>query len=42
MLAHGLSLSLGGTDPLDVDFIAQLKKFLATHNVHTYSEHLSF
>ena len=42
MLAHGLSLSLGGTDPLDVDFIAQLKKFPATHNVHTYSEHLSF
>lgn len=42
MLAHGLSLSLGGTDPLDVSFIAQLKDFLATHNVHTYSEHLSF
>ncbi len=42
MLAHGLSLSLGGTDPLDVDFIAELKIFLDTHRVHVYSEHLSF
>jgi uncharacterized protein (UPF0276 family) len=42
MLAHGLSLSLGGTDPLDSDFIAQLKTFLDAHHVHTYSEHLSF
>lgn len=42
MLAHGLSLSLGGTDPLDSNFIAQLKTFLDAHHVHTYSEHLSF
>jgi hypothetical protein len=42
MLAHGLSLSLGGTDPLDTHFIAQLKTFLDAHNVHVYSEHLSY
>ncbi len=42
MLAHGLSLSLGGTDPLDVNFIAQLKVFLDDHQVQIYSEHLSF
>jgi uncharacterized protein (UPF0276 family) len=40
--AHGLSLSLGGTDPLDVDFVAQIKTFLTTHNIRCYSEHLSY
>ena len=41
-LAHGLSLSLGGTDALDVAFIAQLKSFLTEHNVLCYSEHLIY
>lgn len=41
-LAHGLSLSLGGTDALDIGFIAQLKSFLAEHNIRAYSEHLSY
>lgn len=41
-LAHGLSLSLGGTDALDIAFIAQLKSFLAEHNIRAYSEHLSY
>lgn len=41
-LAHGLSLSLGGTDALDVPFIAQLKSFLTEYNVLCYSEHLSY
>lgn len=40
--AHGLSLSLGGTDPLDTDFIAQLESFLSAHNILCYSEHLSY
>lgn len=40
--AHGLSLSLGGTDKLDLAFIAQLKSFLSLHNVLCYSEHLSY
>lgn len=41
-LAHGLSLSLGGPDPLDTAFIAQLKAFLGTHQIRCYSEHLSY
>ena len=41
-LAHGLSLSLGGTDPLDIAFISQLKHFLTVHNILCYSEHLSY
>jgi uncharacterized protein (UPF0276 family) len=35
-------LSLGGTDALDVAFIAQLKSFLTEHNILCYSEHLSY
>lgn len=41
-VAHGLSLSLGGPAPLDWTFLAQVKDFLATHQVSLYSEHLSF
>lgn len=41
-LAHGLSLSLGGPDPLDTGFIDQLKDFLDSHQVRCYSEHLSY
>ena len=40
--AHGLSLSLGGTDPLDRPFLAELKQFLAAHGMRGYSEHLSY
>lgn len=40
--AHGLSLSLGGTDDLDAAFITQLKSFLSRHNIQCYSEHLSY
>ncbi len=42
LLCHGLSLNLGGTVPLDRDFIAGLGNFFATHEVHCYSEHLSY
>jgi uncharacterized protein (UPF0276 family) len=41
-LAHGLSLSLGGTDPLDHAYIAQIKTFLQLHGIQGYSEHLSY
>lgn len=41
-VCHGLSLSLGGTDPLDETFVRELKKFLATHGIKFYSEHLSY
>lgn len=40
--AHGLSLSLGGTDPLDTAYIEQLRTFLDTHRIRCYSEHLSY
>lgn len=41
-VAHGLSLSIGSTDALDVEFIQQIKHFLDCHNIEFYSEHLSY
>lgn len=41
-VCHGLSLSLGSPDPLDVTFIKQLKSFFDEHNIRMYSEHLSY
>ncbi|MEO3679520.1 DUF692 domain-containing protein [Rheinheimera sp. FR7-31] len=41
-ICHGLSLSIGSPDPLDVIFIKQVKQFLREHNVLLYSEHLSY
>jgi uncharacterized protein (UPF0276 family) len=40
--AHGLSLSLGSADPLDVAFLKELKTFLEDHRILAYSEHLSY
>lgn len=39
---HGLSLSLGGPDPLDLTFLARTRDFLDRHAVALYSEHLSY
>lgn len=39
---HGLSLSIGSPDELDVEFVKQVKKFLKQYNVKVYSEHLSY
>lgn len=39
---HGLSLSLGGPDPLDRTLLAQTRSFLDQHQVSLYSEHLSY
>ena len=39
---HGLSLSLGGPDPLDMDFVRRTRDFLERHQVAMYSEHLSY
>lgn len=41
-ICHGLSLSLGSPDPLDLDFIRQIKVFLKEHQIKLYSEHLSY
>ncbi|SJM93423.1 DUF692 domain-containing protein [Crenothrix polyspora] len=41
-VCHGLSLSLGSTDPLDENFVRAVKQFLAEHQIKLYSEHLSY
>ena len=41
-VTHGLSLSLGGTAPLDENFVRDIKHFLDTHGIADYSEHLSW
>lgn len=41
-ICHGLSLSIGSTDPLDVEFVKNLKTFFKAHNISYYSEHLSY
>lgn len=42
LVCHGLSLSIGGPDPLPLAFVDQLKVFLDRFEVHHYSEHLSY
>lgn len=42
MVAHGLSLSLGSQDPLDIEFIKNLRHFFEDHHILGYSEHLSY
>ncbi|MTD20786.1 DUF692 family protein [Pseudomonas sp. CCM 7891] len=39
---HGLSLSLGGSAPLDKALLEQIRGFLDRFNVPLYSEHLSY
>jgi uncharacterized protein (UPF0276 family) len=39
---HGLSLSIGGPEPLDVSFVREVKQFMQQHNIRCYSEHLSY
>jgi uncharacterized protein len=39
---HGLSLSIGGPGPLDLEFLGRVRHFLDTHGVLLYSEHLSY
>ncbi len=41
-VTHGLSLSLGSRDPLDIELVRAIGAFLDTHGIDTYSEHLSF
>lgn len=42
IIAHGLSLSLGSSAPLDEEFVLEVKEFLKTYNICCYSEHLSY
>ncbi|MGZ5045539.1 MAG: multinuclear nonheme iron-dependent oxidase, partial [Methylobacter sp.] len=41
-VCHGLSLSIGSTDPLDEKFVREVKQFMAEHQIKFYSEHLSY
>lgn len=40
--AHGLSLSIGSTEELDVELLKNTKRFLDEHEVALYTEHLSW
>lgn len=40
--AHGLSLSIGSPDPLNIEFIQRVKAFLNSFDIALYSEHLSY
>ncbi len=42
LLTHGLSLSLGGTDPFDPVYLADLRDFIARYGSPWHSDHLSF
>lgn len=42
LYCHGLSLSLGGQDPLNRDLLKKIKKFLTDYKIEVYSEHLSY
>jgi len=42
LYTHGLSLSIGSPDELDLAFLQQVKRFLQETNARIYSEHLSY
>jgi len=42
LLGHGLTMNLGGLDPLDRRFFAELQDFLGRHPTPWYSDHLCF
>jgi len=41
-VAHGLSLSIGSPDPLDVEFIRDVRDFIKQHQIKIYTEHLTY
>ncbi len=42
LVAHGLSLSLGGPAPLDTGFLEQVKLFLDQYRIDLFTEHLAW
>lgn len=42
IVAHGLSLNLGGPTPLDEIFLRRIKRFLDENRIGLYTEHLSW
>jgi uncharacterized protein (UPF0276 family) len=41
-VSHGLSLSIGSPEPIDINFVKNVKAFLDRHQILYYSEHLSY
>ena len=41
-VTHGLSLSIGGPTPIDVNFVKDIKAFMEQHNILKYTEHLTY
>lgn len=41
-VCHGLSLSIGSTDDLDMALLADIKEFIKQHGIKRYTEHLSY
>lgn len=41
-VTHGLSLSIGGPEPLDFELLGSIKTFLREHDIRRYTEHLSY
>lgn len=42
IVCHGLSLNIGGQDPLDTKLVHDIKAFMAQHRLGLYTEHLSY
>ena len=42
VVAHGLSLSIGGMASIDREYILSIRDFIQQHNIRLYSEHLSY
>ena len=42
IIAHGLSLSIGGPAPLDEDLVHVIRDFIRNYDIEIYSEHLSY
>ncbi len=40
--AHGVSLSIGSCEPIDMKFLKKMKKFLDFYKIDDYSDHISF
>lgn len=41
-VVHGLSLSIGGPEPLDETFVRKVGQFLDQHSIRLYSDHLTY
>jgi len=41
-ILHGLSLSIGAPEPLDMELVGAIKHFIREHDIRYYSEHLSY